>query len=201
MRLAQLSTGTKIIGAFAVVSLAIVIISLVALWRMHAADAITNDLVNNKLARQQLTAELLGVTRLNGVRAVAIARSDSLEAGDYFQAMLQQGEKNAAALEAKLGALPAVPDERALIDAVAQRKAAYVYVRKQVFQAKDFGKTQEVEQLASGELATTFDAYTQALDALLAWQTREAHASCCPRSAWPRCWSAAPPAGCSRAAS
>ena len=176
MRLPQLQTGTKIIGAFAVVSLAIVIISIVALWRMHAADAITNDLVNNKLARQQLTAELLGVTRLNGVRAVAIARSDSLEAGDYFQAMLQQGEKNAAALEAKLGALPAVPDERALIDVVAQRKAAYVNVRQQVFQAKDLGKTQEVEQLAAGPMTTTFDAYTQALDALLAWQTRAAHA-------------------------
>jgi methyl-accepting chemotaxis protein len=176
MRLSQLQTGTKIIGAFAVVSLAIVIISLVALWRMQAADAITNDLVNDKLARQQLTAELLGVTRLNGMRAVAIARSDSLEAGDYFQAQLGQGEQSAAALEAKLRALPSAPDERALIDAAAQRKAAYLDVRKQVFQAKDLGKTQDVEQLAAGSLATTFDAYTHALDALLAWQTREAHA-------------------------
>jgi methyl-accepting chemotaxis protein len=176
MRLAHLQTGTKIIGAFAVVSLAIVIISFVALWRMQAADAITNDLVNDKLARQQMTAELLGMTRLNGVRAVAIARSDSLEAADYFQGLLAQGDKNAAALEARLGALPSVKDERALIDGVAQRKAAYLTVRQQVFQAKDLGKTQEVEQMAAGELATTFDAYTHALDALLAWQTREAHA-------------------------
>ncbi|WP_075795335.1 methyl-accepting chemotaxis protein [Massilia putida] len=176
MRLAHLHTGTKIIGAFAVVSLAIVIISIVALWRMQAADAITNDLVNNKLARQQMTAELLGLTRLNGARAVAIARSDSLEAADYFQNMLTQGDKNATALESKLGALPSVAEERALIDAVAQRKAAYLKVRQQVFQAKDLGKTQEVEQLAAGDLAATFDAYTRALDALLAWQTREAHA-------------------------
>ncbi|WP_082548244.1 methyl-accepting chemotaxis protein [Massilia sp. Root335] len=176
MRLAHLQTGTKIIGAFAVVSLAIVIISFVALWRMQAADAITNDLVNDKLARQQLTAELLGVTRLNGVRTVAIARSDSLEAADYFQGLLAQGDKNAAALEAKLGALASRTDERALIDGVAQRKAAYLKVRAQVFQAKDLGKTQEVEQMAAGDLAATFDAYTHALDALLAWQTREAHA-------------------------
>jgi methyl-accepting chemotaxis protein len=176
MRLAHLKTGTKIVGAFAAVSLAIVIISIVALWRMQAADAITDDLVNNKLARQQMTAELLGMTRLNGVRAVAIARSDSLEAGDYFHGLLAQGDKNAATLEAKLRALPSVPEERALIDAAAQRKAAYLNVRGQVFQAKDLGKTQDVEQMAAGELATTFDAYTHALDALLAWQTREAHA-------------------------
>ena len=44
MRLSQLQTGTKILGAFAVVSFAIVIISIVALWRLQAADAITNDL-------------------------------------------------------------------------------------------------------------------------------------------------------------
>jgi methyl-accepting chemotaxis protein len=176
MRLAHLQTGTKILGAFAVVSLAIVIISIVALWRMQAADAITNDLVNDKLARQQLTAELQGIARLNGARAVAIARSDSLEAADYFQAQLTQGDKNAAALEAKLAALPSVPAERALIDAAAQRKAAYLKIRAQVFQAKDLGKTQEVEQTTAGELATTFDAYTHALDSLLAWQTREARA-------------------------
>jgi methyl-accepting chemotaxis protein len=186
MRLSQLQTGTKILGAFAVVSLAIVIISIVALWRLQAANAIANDLVNDKLARQQLTAELLGITRLNGMRAVAIARSDSLEAADYFQAQLGQGEKNATALEAKLAALPTapdervpderVPDERALVDAARQRKTAYLQVRQQVFQAKDLGKTQDVEQMAAGELATTFDAYTHAIDALLAYQTRAAHA-------------------------
>ena len=176
MRLSQLQTGTKILGAFAVVSVAIVIISIVALWRLQAANAIANDLVNDKLARQQLTAELLGMTRLNGMRAVAIARSDSLEAADYFQAQLGQGEKSVAALEAKLAALPSVPAERALVDAARQRKAAYLQVRQQVFQAKDLGKTQEVEQIVAGELATTFDACTDALGGLLAWQTHQAHA-------------------------
>jgi methyl-accepting chemotaxis protein len=176
MRLSQLQTGTKILGAFAVVSLAIVIISLVALWRLQAANAIANDLVNDKLARQQLTAELLGMTRLNGMRAVAIARSDSLEAADYFQAQLAQGEKSAAALEAKLAALPSMPDERALVGAAARRKAAYLNVRQQVFQAKDLGRTQDVEQMAAGELATTFDAYTHAIDALLACQAHAARA-------------------------
>src|SRR5689334_16805076 len=79
MRFSQLQTRTKILGAFAVVSLAIVLISVLALWRMQAADALARDLVDNTLARQQLGSELLGLARLNGMRAVAIARSDSLE--------------------------------------------------------------------------------------------------------------------------
>ncbi|MGB9110930.1 MAG: MCP four helix bundle domain-containing protein, partial [Telluria sp.] len=168
MRFSRLRTATKIIGAFAVVGAAIAIVCAVALWRMQAADALTRDLVDNRLASQQLTAELLGVARLNGVRAGAIARSDSLEAGDYFQAQLSEGDKLEAALDARLHAMPADRDQRRLAAQAGQRKAAYLSVRKQVFQAKELGKTQEVEQLASTALATTFDAYVQALDTLLA---------------------------------
>ena len=174
MRIPKFSTGTKILGAFAVVSLAIVIISVVSLWRMQSADATTSDLVNNKLARQQLTSELLGIARLNGLRAVSIARSDSLEVADYFQAQLVQGEKLAATLESRLDAVQALQAEQALIKTVAQRKSAYMTIRRQVFQAKDLGQTQEVEQLG-GNLTKTFDAYTGALEALLAYHTQAAH--------------------------
>jgi methyl-accepting chemotaxis protein len=176
MRFSQLQTATKIIGAFAVVGAAIAIVCAVALWRMQSADALTRDLVDNRLASQQLTAELLGVARLNGVRAGAIARSDSLEAGDYFQAQLTEGDKLEAALESRLKAMRADQGERRLAAQAAQRKAAYLAVRKHVFQAKELGKTQEVEQLASTGLAATFDAYVQALDTLLAHQTRQARA-------------------------
>jgi methyl-accepting chemotaxis protein len=124
MRLSTLQTGTKILGAFAAVSAAIAVICGVALWRMQAADALTKDLVNNRLARQQLTSELLGVARLNGMRTLAIARSDSLEAADYFQAQLVEGEKEAAALEARIEALPSGGDERTLLDRAARSKSA-----------------------------------------------------------------------------
>jgi len=67
---------------------------------MHAADSITADLVGDKLAKQQLTSDLLGIERLNGSRTMSIARSDSLELGDYFLAQLAEGKKGAAAIEA-----------------------------------------------------------------------------------------------------
>jgi methyl-accepting chemotaxis protein len=176
MRLSTLQTGTKILGAFAAVSAAIAVICAVALWRMQAADALTNDLVNNRLARQQLTSELLGVARLNGMRTLAIARSDSLEAADYFQAQLAEGDKEAAALEARIKALPSGADERTLLDRAARSKAAWLQVRQQVFQAKDLGKTQEAEGLASTTLAGTFDSYAGALGALLSHQAGQARA-------------------------
>jgi hypothetical protein len=176
MRLSSIQTGTKIFGAFAAVSAAIVVICAVALWRMAAADALTHELVEKRLARQQLTSELLGMARLNGTHAVAIARSDSLEAADYFQARLSQGDKDEAALQTRLDTPASKPDERTLMARAASARAAYLAVRKQVFQAKDLGRTVEVEQLASNAMARTFDAYTASLEALLAHQTREARA-------------------------
>jgi methyl-accepting chemotaxis protein len=174
MQLAKLQTGTRIFGAFAVVSLSIVLIAGVALWRMQSADAVTRDLVDHKLARQQLTSELLGVARLNGVRTVSIARSDSLELADYFQAQLAQGDSNAAALEARLGKLASNAGERSLALDAARRKAAWLQVRAQVFQAKELGRTQEAEALTGAGLVASFDAYMKALEALLAAQTRQA---------------------------
>jgi hypothetical protein len=174
MRFARFQTRTKILGAFAIVSFATVLVSCVALWRMAAADATTSALVNNKLARVQLTSELLGLARLNGARAITIARSDSLELSDYFNAQLEQGEKASAAIGARLHALPADAAELTLVDAAAARQAAYVKVRRQVFGLKDLGKTQEAEQMAGTELAAGFDAWAGALDTLLSAQTMRA---------------------------
>ena len=175
MHLAKLQTGTKILGAFGIVSFLLLIISAVALWRMQSNDALTADLVYDKLARQQLTSELLGVERLNGSRTLAIARSDSLELADYFGAQLAQGRQAAAALEAKLAKLPRSAREAALVGAAEGHKAALAKVQAALFQAKELGQTGVVEQLVNGDWERHYQAHAGALEALLAHETGEAH--------------------------
>jgi len=175
MRLAQLTTSTKLIGAFGILSLVMVVIATVAIWRMHAADVLTSDLVNDKLAKQQLVSDLLGIERLNGSRAVSIARSDSLELGDYFGAQLADGRKAAAAIEDKLATLPMQVRERALVDAAARHKAALATVQEALFKAKDLGQTGLVEELLTGKWEPAYQAKIGALDALLDFESSEAH--------------------------
>jgi methyl-accepting chemotaxis protein len=175
MRLAKLQAGTRILGSFGIVSLLLILISAVALWRMQANDALTTDLVYDKLAKQQLTSDLLGIERLNASRTVAIARSDSLELADFFGAQLAQGRKGAADLEAKLGKLPRSSREAALILEAGRHKAALQKVQAALFQAKEFGQTGVVEQLVGGDWARHDRAYSAALEALLAHEAEEAH--------------------------
>ena len=175
MRFATFQTGTRILGAFGLVSFLLVILAAVALWRMAANDALATDLVYDKLAKQQLTSDLLGVERLNGSRAVAIARSDSLELADYFGAQLAQGGRSAAQIEAKLGKLPRSAREAALLAEAARHKAALAKVQAALFQAKEFGQTGVVEQLVGGDWEKHYKAYAGALEALLAHEGEEAH--------------------------
>jgi methyl-accepting chemotaxis protein len=176
MHLPKLQTGTKILGSFCIVSLLIVLITCVALWRMHAADAIASDLVTDKLAKQQLASDLLGVERLNGLRIMSVARSDSLELADLYKAQLTEGERRAAAIDKDMRALPASDTERALLRTTREHKTAFANATRAVFAAKDIGRTQEAEELLARSLEPAFARYTASLDALLRHQARQAHA-------------------------
>jgi methyl-accepting chemotaxis protein len=175
MKLHTLNTGARVMLSFVIVLLIMASMTALALWRLQAADDTTSSLVREKLARRQLTSDVLALARLNGTRVAAIARSDSLEVADYFLAQLGQGDKAQAALEAGLAAIAADPvGQRLLADAV-DGKSAYLGVRAALFKLKDMGKTQEVAQLADAALETSFQRYTGALAALLDEQTRQAN--------------------------
>ena len=169
-------TGPRVLFSFSLVLLVMACITAIALWRLQAANATTDYLVSDKLVKQQLSSEMLGLAQLNGVRTVSIAKSDSLELAEYFQAQLADGEGRAAAMAQRMAALPHDAAEEALVRAVAARKSAYLALRKQVFAFKDGGKTQEAEQLTDGGLRSSFAAYTAALTALLDHQTGAAQA-------------------------
>jgi methyl-accepting chemotaxis protein len=170
----HLKTGPRVLSSFALVLFIMACITGVALWRLHAANQATEYLVNDKLAKQQLASDWLGAAKLNGVRALSIAKSDSLEVGEFFQAQLLEGDKLADAIEGKLLGKMRGTDEEAMLRSAADKEKAYFAVRKQVFSFKELGKTQEVEQLADSTLKSTFASYTTALEQLLNQQTKQA---------------------------
>jgi methyl-accepting chemotaxis protein len=176
MKFPQLNTGMRVVASFAVLLFVMACMSMVSLWRLQAANDTASNLVHEKLARQQMTSELLGVTELNGLRAMSIGRSDSLEVSDIFQAQLTAGDKVAAEMERKLTAAPAVGDEAALLRAAAGKKAAFMALRAELFKFKDSGRVQEVGDLLDNKWPGVFLAYTGALEKLLAYQTQQAKA-------------------------
>ncbi|HEX7641331.1 MAG TPA: methyl-accepting chemotaxis protein [Burkholderiaceae bacterium] len=176
MNLPQLRIAPRLFVSFFVILLVTALISAISLWRLQAGNAMADALVNDKLAKQQLVADWTGVAEMNGARAVAIAKSDSLETGEYFQKQLDEGDEIAADLQQKLQALPMAGDEKSLLDTIVQSRAAYVEVRSRVFKFKDVGKTVEVEQLVATQMDATFKDYLGAMRKLLEYQKERAKA-------------------------
>src|SRR5471032_3246201 len=176
MKILNLKTGPRVLLSFALMLFVMACVTGTSLWRLHDANDNTDYLVKDKFAKQQLTSDLLGTAKLNGANALSIAKSDSLEAAEYFQTQLADGDKLVAALDARLHKLQHNPDEQALLGGVADQKKAYLAVRQQVFAYKDGGRTQEVDQLADITLKSSYASYIASLQKLLDYQTRAAQA-------------------------
>ncbi|MGB7480739.1 MAG: methyl-accepting chemotaxis protein [Burkholderiaceae bacterium] len=173
MRFPRLRIGRRLFLSFLLVLAVLGMIVGIAVERLEAVDRMANHLVNDRLARQQKVADWLGAVELNGARAMAIAKSDSLELEDYFMAALRAGDKQSAQLQAAAGSAPA---ERALLAAIAERQDAYLKLRQRIFELKAVGRTQDVERLAGTELQPAFERYTGAIRALLAHHKQRAAA-------------------------
>lgn len=174
MPLSFLPTRTRILFAFGVMMLTIIVITSAAAWRLRAADRLATELVTDKLVRQQLAAGLMGEARLAGLTTVAIARSDSLEVADYFQTQLVQGDQQAEHLMHRLAAMPHDADERALIDAVVAQGEAARNAGKEIMKQKNMGRTQDVDALLASSLQPALARHAAALQTLLDLETREA---------------------------
>ncbi|PWF47831.1 methyl-accepting chemotaxis protein [Massilia glaciei] len=174
MKIPRITTGVRVFASFSVVLLIMVAMTTIALWRQHSAEGAMSVLVNDSLAKQLLISEQLGAARLNGVYAVAIARSDSVELGDYLKARLAEGESAQARIEAALARMPHSQQERALMRTVAERRNAYLPLRGQAIMWKDQGRTIEVEALVDKRLQPAFSAYAGAMQASLKFQSQQA---------------------------
>ena len=141
MKIIQLNTGARVMTSFAIVLLMMATMSVVALWRLQAADDAASSLVHNKLAKQQLVSEVLGLSRLNGNRTAAIARSDSLEVAEYFQAQLGAGEAELAMREKALTAFAHDARELTLLADIDARKKTYLTARAELLRLKEMART------------------------------------------------------------
>jgi methyl-accepting chemotaxis protein len=174
MNFSNLSIGRRIIFSFALILVVMASMTAVALWRLHLANQMTEYLVNDKLARHHLVFELLAAAQLNGARALAIAKSDSLEVADFFQSQLDGGENMIDDLEKRLRALPGDSDEQALLVDIGKQRQAYQEVRQETFQLKAVGRILEVEQLTDSKMKALFQSYTGTIRKLLIYQKKQA---------------------------
>jgi methyl-accepting chemotaxis protein len=168
--------GTRVVLSFAAILGVMMFVSLLSIWRLYSVDGMAKTLVNDKLARQRLVAEWHSAVALNATRVIAIARSDSLELGEYFAKQLEEGNiviQQHAEAARKLSNDEA---EQRMLDAVSGASAEYQDVSDKIFKLKSVGKIQEVEQMIESHLEKAQASYQGTLRQLLKHYTEQADA-------------------------
>jgi methyl-accepting chemotaxis protein len=171
-----LPIGPRLLFSFALVLIVMAIITSTALWQLQAVHEMAEYLVNDKLTKQRLASDLSNAVNLNGMRAISIAKSDSLEVAEYFRSQLGDGDKLIDELRNKILALKLNDAEGELLLTVDQQHNAYLAVVEQVFKLKDSGRILEVERLIGSQMEPRFQDYTLGIRKLLDYQKEQATA-------------------------
>ncbi|HEX8886629.1 MAG TPA: MCP four helix bundle domain-containing protein, partial [Noviherbaspirillum sp.] len=168
--------GARLLACFAFLLLMMACMTVVALAQLRATHQTARLLVDDRLARQQLASDWLNAVDLSGAYAVSIAKSDSMELAQYFDALLSRGDALAQALDARMRAQALDAREAALVADVAKRRSAYLQSRTEVFRFKEGGRIPDAERLFADSMTPRFKQYRQGIAALLAYQNEAAGA-------------------------
>lgn len=168
--------ATRVIMSFAVILILMAFSSILSIWCLYSVDAMAKTLANDKLAKQRSVIEWQSAVTLNATRVIAIAKSDSLELGDYFAKHLADGDRAIERYAVNASQTITTPDERRLLAQISRASTDYHAVRNEIFKLKSVGKTLDVEEMIKSRLEKVQATYQDALQQLLAHHTNMANA-------------------------
>lgn len=172
----RLNIGPRVALCFTVILLIMTAALGISLWRLKTVHDMAENLVSDKLAKQQLGADWLSLAAVNGMRAVSIAKSDSIEVMEYFLNGLSDGDKLERQAHGKLARLVLDDAEKSFLTSIEHSRNQYLEVRAQVFKLKETGRIPEAEHLFGAKMEPTFRAYALGIETLLAYQKERATA-------------------------
>lgn len=172
----RLNIGPRVALCFAVILFIMVTALGISLWRLKTVHDMAENLVSDKLAKQQLGADWLSLAAVNGMRAVSIAKSDSIEVMEYFLNGLSNADKLESQAHGKLAHLELDNQEKSFLMSIERSRNHYLEVRAQVFRLKEAGRIPEAEHLFSSKMEPGFQAYALGIQSLLGYQKERATA-------------------------
>lgn len=172
----RLNIGPRVALCFTVILLIMTAALGISLWRLKTVHDMAENLVSDKLAKQQLGADWLSLAAVNGMRAVSIAKSDSIEVMEYFLNGLSDGDRLERQAHGKLARLVLDDEEKSFLTSIEHSRNQYLDVRAQVFKLKEAGRIPEAEHLFDAKMEPGFRAYALGIETLLAYQKERATA-------------------------
>jgi len=169
----QLKIGTRLGLAFSIVLVLAIVLTVTGALRLQQVVGATEDM-DIAIRKARLADQWRASSRLN--RALIDTRLRATDADDLkaVSGRMKANSADIGALQKELESLVGLPEGKALLAEIAERRKAYVAARDEVFALKDGGKAEpaEVRRLADSRMIPAVNAYDEAVGRLSARQTR-----------------------------
>ena len=159
----NINIGTRLAIGFAVVLSLLVALTAIAVWRMHTASALTDELVNVKVRNERMIGEWQLVIEVNAARTTAAWLATDAADQKAVEAQMKAASARATLIQDKLGQSLQAPLAKSQLAAVLATRAAYTATRAKVFTDKAAGDLESAKQSFSHGMADKREAYLAAL--------------------------------------
>ncbi|HEY0884756.1 MAG TPA: methyl-accepting chemotaxis protein [Ramlibacter sp.] len=169
--------GTRMALGFGVVITLMIVSSVVGTFNFVSIGRASEDLVGRSVPMERVAREWLQGTVANLVRTVAMAKTDDKALETFLQKEIAAASAEISVHQKKLETMIDMPEEKALMAQIAQKRTAYLDARKAIMKAKADGNTAGAQELVEKALTPAVASYEADLRAMVDLQTQEIAAS------------------------
>ncbi|GGI15936.1 methyl-accepting chemotaxis protein [Oxalicibacterium faecigallinarum] len=173
MRIANMKIGTRLGLGFGLILLLVIAMGITGIMRLENINQASRQLVDESLAKQKTAQTWLMGTSVNATRALALVKAGDADTQDFFQKEMTAQTKDIDAIQKGLEDKISTDKEKALFADVAQRRTAYVDIRRGIIQLKSAGSLAEANEQIASRMIPALNAYVDSVKAVLAHYDEE----------------------------
>jgi len=171
MKFENLKIRTLILGGFATILAAMVILVGIGLVQMNKAETLTDKLTGESMHRLAMLQEWQAIIETNAARTIAAIKMTDASDEKFFLDAIAQSSKRSDVLHKELiASLKSDAAAMALFDKVDQQREGYRAARKSVLAKKAAGEDDAVRQFLATDMVPRVQSYVASLAAIVQYQ-------------------------------
>lgn len=168
----NLKIGTRLTLGFTVMLLLIVVLAAIGTWRMQAASATTDDIIQIRLKNERLITEWNKSIALNAVRTMAASKAANPAARKYFEDDMAATSALITKLQEAVRTNLTDKQAVAMFGIVLKKRSEYREARAAALKAKAAGDQATADLFFEKDMASLQGAYVESVGNLLSYQKK-----------------------------
>ncbi|MFZ6771089.1 methyl-accepting chemotaxis protein [Undibacterium sp. SXout7W] len=167
MNINHLKIGTRLGICFAIIIFLSFSATGIAMWRLHLTAIETQKMMTEPLTKERLISDWYRYIQSAVRRTTAIAKSSDTSLVSFFADDIAATSKGASDSQKSVEQLLTTDKEKALFNAISEKRKIYVTARDAIVKAKEENRTEDANRLIEGTFLPAAKSYQELIQELL----------------------------------